>query len=535
MTTVTPDESWTLTGHLSALAARSPNAVALHYKGETVRFAQLFEDSRRIAAGLAEMGVGRGSLVALWMPNAPAWVATYFALARLGATALALNTRFKSSELRDILARSGASAVLYWPGYGGLAFTDILSQALEGLPELQYVIAYEENDVVDSVALNGRPITRFEELLAHAPLSADAGSEDDPTVIFTTSGTTNLPKLVVHSQRGVVSHAGDVARAFGFDQPQAMTLQMIPFCGTYGFTQAIAVLLAGRSLVVHPSFDAPEAVRLIRHHKIDRAGMTDEMIRRTVDATSDREPFPGITFFTGVRAQELVSLSTERAFAVIGIYGSSEAQAFFARQKPGPDRMRMAEGGGYPVPIGAQLRIRHPETRDLLPFGEPGELEIKSPSLFIRYHGDEAATRAAFTDDGFFKSGDHAVLREDGSYSYLTRAGEVLRLGGFLVNPAEIESHIEKHPSVLRCQVIGVPQKEARNGVEVTAFYTVREGSAATANDLFRHCKSGIAHYKVPQKFVALKEFPMVHSANTSKIARKDLFTIALRESVSAR
>ena len=519
----------TLSATLAAFAARVPDAPAIWYRDAEITFAELDRRSRSVAAGLAALGIRRGDCVALWLPNAPAWLTAFFGLGRLGAVALATNTRFRRAEISDVLARARAKAVVFWRGFRGIDFEEILRDSLPALTELEAIIAYEEDAPEGAAAVGSigdRRVTPFAALEAAAPQARDDAAPDDPCLLFTTSGTTRRPKLVVHTHRTLVTHARDVAVSFEYGAPDGTgTLQMLPLCGTYGFTQALSVLLAGRPMVLHPQFDAAVARDAIRRRGIRRAAMTDEMIRRLYASIEDEAvPFPGLRFYTGTRAHELAELSVRRGFQVSGIYGSSEVQALFSRQPDGDDPVRMAEGGGIPVCPRAEVRARDPETGRILPHGEAGELEIRAPSVTPGYLGDAEATARAFTPDGFFRTGDLGFTRPDGGFRYITRIGEAFRLNGFLVNPVEIEEFIQEHPTVERCQIVGL---EREGGTRIVAFVTARPGATVSESALREHCLAGIARYKVPTRFVALDAFPTVESANNVKIHRARLREMA--------
>ena len=117
-----------LNAALAAVCARQPSAPAMWYEGREITYAELDERIRRLAAGFKALGIGKGDVVSLWLPNTPAWMVSFFALARVGAMALATNTRFRSKELNDILLRSKTKAIVYWPEYRHVDFSEVLDQ-----------------------------------------------------------------------------------------------------------------------------------------------------------------------------------------------------------------------------------------------------------------------------------------------------------------------------------------------------------------------------------------------------------------------
>ena len=192
--------------------------------------------------------------------------------------------------------------------------------------------------------------------------------------------------------------------------------------------------------------------------------------------------------------------------------------ALFAAQAPDARPEVRAQAGGFTVSPEARVRAREPASGRILPPGETGELELKGPSLMAGYLGDPDTTRDALTEDGYLRTGDLGYVRSDGGFVFLARAGEFLRLGGFLVNPREIEDFIQSHESIEGCQVVS-----GAEGTRPVAFVTLAKASALDEPALRAHCLKGIAKYKVPERFVALDAFPTTQSANGIKIQRHRL------------
>ena len=257
----------TLTAMLDTSRARCPGAPALIHDGRATSFAALDDLSRKAARGLSELGVGPGDRVALWLPDVPAWLILFFACARLGAVAVALNTRFRGAEIGDLLRRSRAKVLALAPQFNDIDFTGILDDVDDGaLSALETVIVLGDNP---PALVRGRPTVSYDDLEAtNPPYSDDHGAPDAGCVTFTTSGTTNKPKLVLHNQASIARHGRDVAAAFGYDAPACKILHAIPFCGVYGLSQAIAALTGGAALVLMPRFAATRAAKTIQSQPI---------------------------------------------------------------------------------------------------------------------------------------------------------------------------------------------------------------------------------------------------------------------------
>ncbi|HWP89568.1 MAG TPA: acyl-CoA synthetase, partial [Burkholderiales bacterium] len=171
-----------------------------------------------------------------------------------------------------------------------------------------------------------------------------------------------------------------------------------------------------------------------------------------------------------------------------------------------------------------RVRARDPATGEILPNGTSGELEFKVPSVMAGYYGDAAATAAAFTPDGFLKSGDLGHTTADNAYVFQSRMGDVLRLAGFLVNPLEIEAVLDAHPAVSASQVVGI---DGPRGTRPVAFVIARDGTELDAAAIIAHCAQRIAKYKVPDAILPIDAFPFTPSANGNKVQKAKLREIA--------
>ena len=519
----------TLSALLERVAAEAGDAPALIYGGGTWSYDDLLDRSRRAASALAALGVGRGDKVALWLPNVPAWLALYFALGRLGAVAVAVNTRFRALEVADILSRSGAKALAMWPGFKDIDFAGLLAEIGEdALAGLERVLVYDEGEAPVPERVAGKPVTAVRALFEAPLLAEDRAAPDDPCNIFTTSGTTSKPKFVLHGQEPVTRHARDCVSAFGWDRPGAVSYQATPLCGVFGFSTMMATLAAGAPNVLAPLFTPGEAAGAVRRHRVTHFMGTDDMYAGMLALRGEPEPFPslrlcGYALFNPT-LEDFEAKTLARGVPLIGLYGMSEVGALMAVQKiDAPLEDRLA-GGGYPVAPEAVVRVRNVETGELCPPGVSGEVEMRCPSLFLRYEGNPEATAAAMTEDGFLRTGDAGRMRADGSFVYEARMGDTLRLAGFLTAPSEIEAHIETHPSVAGCQVVGVATPRGPR-----AFAFVRPAGEAVYDEtaLLAWCRETMANYKVPVRAAAIDAFPVTHSPNGTKIQKAELRRMA--------
>lgn len=521
---------------LSAMLAHHvrtrPNDIAFIDGDRRLTYSDFDALCGKTAYWLARQGIGAGDTVAVWMVNRLEWLLMYFGLSHLGAALMTVNTRYRSHELEYILQHSGAKMLVLEPGFRKIDFLGILANVDSRLME-----------ELDSVVLVDTGKTEFPETDLHrsarvfrvadlqdgsAPYS---GSPDALNILFTTSGTTSGPKLVMHTQRNVAVHSQHVARANNFGAEGACTLAVLPFGGVFGFNAAFAAFAAGTPVVIMETFDAPEAARLINQHQITHVFGSDEMFRRIFEHGRGSTPFPSArvfgfaSFHAGV--DTLGRDAWQRGIPLIGLYGSSEVQALFSLQPRSLPEAEILKGGGVTANPDAEIRIRDIDSGELLPPGQSGAIEIRSDTNLVGYLGNEAATREAIDDDGFFRTGDVGYLREDGSFVYISRQGDAMRLAGYLVSPVEIEDVLKEQPGVADAQAVSA---EIDGQTRCVAFVIPQPGQQLDEDTLKKGVGAILSGFKVPARIWFLNEFPTTQSANGVKIQRNRLRDMAMQK-----
>lgn len=498
---------------------------AFVFDGTPVSRAEFSERIEQTAAWLAAQGIGKGDVVAVWLVNRIEWIALLFAAARRGAIVAAVNTRYRSAEVAHLLRLSGAKLMVVEAAFRSIDFAAILADlAKEEIPALQRLA------VIGADAIPAHwPCIRFDAF--ENPYPATSPTLDDvdlPVLLYTTSGTTKGPKLVAHSQATLATHAASVAHALQLDPQRHSLLAMLPFCGTFGMTSLLGFVAAGATVHVLDAFEAAPALTILGESRITHAFGSDEMVRRILALTDAPRPFPHLevcgfaAFQPGWR--ELATEAEARGLPLFGLYGSSEVQALFSIARPGDAFADRIEGGGRPMSADAKVRVRDTETGELASFGVSGEIEISAPSRFLGYFNNLDATREAITADGFFRTGDIGRLRGDGSFVYETRAGDAMRLGGFLVAPGEIEDELKSCTGVADAQVVAVDLK----GQARCVAFVIPAKEPPMQETLVARLRERLAGYKVPARIYVVEAFPVTDSANGVKIQRAKLRAMAM-------
>jgi fatty-acyl-CoA synthase len=524
---VAADMSWTLPALLERNIARQPDAAAFIDGERHVSYAEFDRLCTAAAAWLAEQGITAGDRVAVWMVNRIEWLALLFAAARVGAALVPVNTRYGASEVEYILARSGARLLLMEPRFRTIDFAGLLGGvAPAAVPRLERVILL--GDAGAPPTLLDRPTIVIQGFAAGAVAPASAAAPHAPAVLFTTSGTTKGPKLVIHPQRTLALHSYRCAAALGLQESGANLLAAMPFCGVFGLTAALAALAGGVPIIVMDAFDAGKAAALLRRHAVTHTFGSDEMFRRLMALVPGPNPFPAARAFGFAAfspgAAELAREAWHRRIPLHGLYGSSEVLALFAMQPASLPVEERIEGGGKPVSHDAVVRIREVDADGLLPAGQSGEIEIRAPTNFAGYLDDAPATAAALHADGFFRTGDIGRLREDGTFVFESRRGDAIRLGGFLVNPAEIEDVLKGIDGIADAQVVAA---ELDGRARAVAFVIPDAGSSVSEADVIALSGGRMASFKVPARVWPVDRFPTTQSANGTKIQRAILRAMA--------
>lgn len=515
---------------LASHVAMRLNAIAFIEEDREIRFSDFDGLCRQTASWLSAQGIGQGDRIAVWLVNRVEWLALVFAAARIGASVVAVNTRYRASELERILQKSGARMLVLELGFRKIDFPLVLRDVNpDAVRSLQRVAIL--GDALDLPPLIlGKPTVAFDPARHSSDAAPPAQLDPDAlAMLFTTSGTTSGPKLVMHTQRTLLLHSRRAAGAYGFDEPDARLLGALPFCGVFGFNAAMAAFAAGAPTCVMDTFDAPLAVELIRRHRLTHVFGSDEMYARIFDHVADHRSLPsirtlGFSSFS-YSAEEFALPARERDFPLAGLYGSSEVQALFAMQPTTLPPEQQIQGGGRPASgEGAQVRIRDVDTSELLAPGACGEIEIRADTRFVGYFNDDEATRSAIDAEGFFRTGNIGYLRTDGTFVYQTRRGDAIRLAGFLVSPPEIEATLAACPGVAVAQVVAA---RIDGQVRCVAFVLAQASTAVTEAEVIAHAAGCMAAFKVPARVWVVDEFPTTEGANGTKIQRAALRAMA--------
>lgn len=456
------DEIATTLGALPAAAARRwPDRVALHFDDRDWSYAAFSAEIDRVALGLIARGVKPGDRVALWITNRPEYLFAFFAVLRIGAVAVPLNTRWRTLDLVFALRHSAASVLISEAESGPVDFRAMVREAQsEGCPDLRQVIFLDARHGVaeftwEALRTAGTQIAQ-EELLQRAM----AVHPDAMALIMYTSGTTGSPKGVMLSHRGI-RPSYDRALALGMSA-QSVQLNYLPVFHIYSKVFAVLpTMLVGAKQVLMNRFDAEEVLRLVASQRVTVLHGFDTHYRdilgalKTPGTVWDISSLQWGTFSAGAQAASRVALTVQQTLCrTISCFGQSETWGAVTAGHVGCTLDQSCAASGLPLP-GVALRIVDPVSREAVPAGQVGEILVRCESTMLGYYGAAEETAAVLDAQGWVRTGDAGYLRPDGHLCFTGRYKDMLKVGGENVDPTEIEALLLESPLIAQVAIVG--------------------------------------------------------------------------------
>jgi len=521
----------TLGNLLSELAARFPQHEALvyPYRGLRWSFARLDRETDRIARGLVALGIMKGDRVAVWATNVPEWIVLQFALARIGAILVTVNTALGRREVEYLLGQSETSTLFLIAGFKGSSYVDIL-RAIDraGLPELRRVVYIgAPGEPAPEGMLRYADLAELATSVSEAELRFRAAALDPDQVINMqyTSGTTGFPKGVMLSHRNIVNNAAAIADGLGYTPADRLCLT-VPLFHCFGFV--IGVLGAythAATLVPLEWFDPRQALEVVAMERCTAIYGVPTMFIAELEHP-EFDSFDLSSLRTGLMAGSLCPMELMkqviqrmhlRELAIA--YGLTEASPGVTTTSSSDTLERRTATVGRALP-GVQVKIVDPATLQELPRGAQGELWTRGYHVMKGYYKNEAATRDAITPDGWLRSGDLASMDAAGYVVITGRIKDMIIRAGENIYPKEIEEFLRSHPAVSDVAVYGVP--DPRYGEEVAAAVKLRPGARVTPEELMEFCRRNISRYKVPKYVQFVDAFPLTASGKIQKFVLRE-------------
>jgi acyl-CoA synthetase (AMP-forming)/AMP-acid ligase II len=518
-------ETWAAHRELEAVAARAADGSVTRWT-----YDDLWLESRRYAKGFLATGVGRGTRVGILVSNRAEWLAAAFGAALCGGVIVPLSTFATGEELDQLLAHSGISVLIAQPGFARAPLEALAADVpalLDGgqlfthrFPQLRRIYDISNADALLSAG----------EVVPDAVLDAAIASvtpADDAIIIYT-SGSTELPKGVLHAHRSPALQSWRFASRQRL-LPGDRVYSAFPFFWTAGFAMVMgSTLAAGGCLCIAETFAPEEALRTMQDEKVTIVHVWPHHSAQIRDCTSNAE-FDISTvrndarrFRPGADQDGQVGLGSSRAG-----YGMSETFTIVTSAPVDSSRDILDESNGFLLP-GNAMRIRDPQTGELLGAGHEGEILVKGTTMMRGYVGLPA--EACFDADGFFHSGDTGYLDDRGLLHWTGRVTELIKTGGANVSPVELETLLARHPDLLEAAVVGVPDDLL--GEVVVACVVARPGTNVDEDGVRSYVREHVSAFKVPKRVLFFDE-GQLPSTGSDKVQHAELRRIALERLAS--
>ena len=473
-------------------------------------YASFAEDVARLSSGLVGRGIAPGERVLIHLENAPEYLLSWHALARVGAVAVATNARASGEELAYFAAHSGVRAAITQPNLAALV--------QRACPAIEWLAVIDHDAGAEPLDADRPPReTRFAALFADASKApAPIGDGTRPAAIHYTSGSTARPKGVVWTHDNVLWGAQVSAGHERLTDTDRHLVTLPLFHVISGIYSAMASLWAGAGIVLQPRFSASEFWPASIRHRCTWASLVPFCTKALM-----REAVPERHWFRGWGHAVLDSAIEERfGVPLFGWWGMTEIITHGIVGDPGLPKRDGAIGRPAPE---YGLAVLRDDGRPVEP-GETGALRIRGTpglSLFKEYLDDPAATAESFDEHGYFITGDLVTLHEDGMLSFSDRAKDMLKVGGENVSSAELERVILRVDGVREVAVVG--KADPMRGQVPAAFVVPADMSETTALEaaINERCAAALSDFKLPRQIRFISRMPRTGGA--AKISKPEL------------
>ena len=532
---------------LTQLARDFPSNECLIYPNRGLRydFSQLEWISRQIAKGLLAVGINRGDRVAVWAPNVPEWVVLQFALAKIGAILVTVNTSLRAHELEYLLRQSEARTLVTVRGYKDL---DYVETVFEIVPELSAsedgALSCKKLPFLRNVIYIGDEhpagMIRYDSLLDRSAGTTDfeierlgsAQSLDDVINMQYTSGTTGFPKGVMLTHRNVVNNGYFIGEGIGLT-PIDRVCVPVPFFHCFGCV--IGVLGAythAAALVPLEWFDALRVLQNLEQEQCTALYGVPTMFIAELEQLNYHS-FDLSSLRTGImagalcpeplmrKAMEKMNL-TELTIA----YGLTETSPVITLT-PRNDSIELRTQTVGKVLPELEVKIVDPFTGLECPTGVPGELCCRGYNVMSGYYNNPRATAEAIDREGWLHSGDQATIDAAGYIRITGRIKEIIIRGGENIAPKEVEDLLQQHPAVADVYCYGVPDE--KYGEEVAAAIRLNPSAETSAEEVRDFCLNRIARFKIPRHIRFVESFPMTASGKIQRFKLREQFVASLK------
>ncbi len=468
-----------------------------------ITYGALKDKVERCAAFLRQIGIGRGDVVTIQLPNRIAFPVVFFALELIGAIANKVNPDFRMRELDYILRFSGSRAFVCPASFRGFDYVAMAHRLRETIPGLTHVIVSGGN-------IDGG-WTLEDGIGATLPLAAEDRVNMSADEIFRmafTSGTTGNPKCVLHSFNSTLPAVRQINTDMDVTE-RDVQLVYLPVCLNWGYLCLLQTVVTGSRAVLLERFSAKAALDLIERERVTYIATAPASIVAVLNEPdlADRDVSSLRVVITGGASAAIETIRDYQARMpghLLELYGMLETGFHtYTRFSDDPTKVNGTIGR---VVSSMELKILDEAGHDV-PRGEVGEIAALGPSVHLGYHANAVANAESFTADGWFRTGDLGrVVDAAGNVEIVGRRKEIINRGGKKFFPREVEEILYTHPKVMHAAMVGIA--DARLGERNCLCVIPKAGQTVTLGEMVAHLKGEVADYKLPEELVIVDELP---------------------------
>ncbi|MFN8485169.1 MAG: AMP-binding protein [Anaerolineae bacterium] len=509
-------------------------ALVSRYQNVRYTYRELQTVVNQLARGLMALGLKKGERIGIWAPNNAEWCITQFATAKIGAILVNINPSYRLHELEYALRQSGCSFLVTSPAFKTANYLEMVNTLApelahaqpghlraERLPALRAVIRLGEEHTPGT-------FTWGDVLAAADRVTPDELNErqrqlefDDPINIQYTSGTTGYPKGATLSHHNILNNGYFVAETMMFTEKDRLVIP-VPLYHCFGMVMGNLGCITHGATMIYPSegFEPNAVLEAVQAEKATGLyGVPTMFIAELGSPQFSRYDLSSLR--TGIMAgapcpiEVMKKVKTLMNMTDVEIaYGMTETSpvSFQTRIDAPLEKQVSTVGQVHPH---VEVKIINPASGQVVPIGETGELCTRGYSVMLSYWGNEEGTRQVIDQARWMHTGDLAVMDEDGYVNIVGRIKDMIIRGGENVYPREIEEFLYTHPKIADVQIIGVP--DVKYGEEIMAWVKLRDGEAATEQEIREYCRGKIAHYKIPRYVKFVDNYPMTVTGKIQK------------------
>lgn len=508
-------------------------------------YAQLNVEINKLAAGLLKIGLIKGDRLGIWSPNRSEWLITQFATAKTGIILVNINPAFRQNELEYALNKVEAKAIIIAAKFKSSNYIEMMQKLVpetldakdrvfvsSKIPSLKYIIRL--GDEKTSGMFNFDEVTGFHNANLQDKIDkiSQSLSPNDAINVQFTSGTTGTPKGATLSHYNIVNNANFVTQTLKLDEHDILCLP-VPLYHCFGMVMgSLGCLIRGAKLVFpSEAFEPFSALEAIEKEKCTALYAVPTMfVTMFSDPSFKHRDFSNLR--TGIMAGALCPIEimnkavSDMNLAQLTIcYGMTETSPVsFQTHVDTPIDKRVTTVGKIHPHLEVKLVDENGTTTHM---GTKGELCTRGYSVMIGYWADETATNNTIDEDGWLHTGDIATFDEQGYCIIVGRIKDMIIRGGENISPREIEDFLFEHDDIINVQIFGIDSTQY--GEEVCAFITLADGRKLSTEEVKKHCKDKIAHYKIPRHIRFVDEMPMTVTGKPQKFKMKEMMESELR------